>query len=438
MPLLVLCSLPYSLRAPNKAQRTKVNRGRATCTLLLRVQLSHAMVDSSQMLETVFREEYGRIVSTLIRLSGSFDLAEESLQEAFAVAVVHWEQNGPPKNPGAWLTTVAQRKLLDARRREKTKSNKQSELEYEVERLQADTVMETPVEEESYPDDRLRLIFTCCHSSLSQEARVALTLRTLGGLTTSEIARAFLLPEATLAQRLVRAKNKIRDAGIPYQVPPLDVLSQRLESVQAVIYLIFNEGYSSTTGENLVRNDLCREAIRLGRLLVQLSPSEPENLGLLALMLLHDSRRHARSSREGDLVTLEEQDRSLWDQDEISEGLSLVERALRMGRVGNYQLQAAIAALHAEAKAADETDWAQIAAIYRVLSRMNSSPIIMLNRAAAVAMSEGPEKGLAMIDELESAGRLENYYLLHAARGDLLRRLRKFDEARLAYTRAYE
>ncbi|HSB26286.1 MAG TPA: RNA polymerase sigma factor [Pyrinomonadaceae bacterium] len=403
-----------------------------------RVPPSHAMVDSSQMLETVFREEYGRIVSTLIRLSGSFDLAEESLQEAFAAAVVHWEQNGPPKNPGAWLTTVAQRKLLDARRREKTKSNKQSELEYEVERLQADTVMETPVEEETYPDDRLRLIFTCCHPSLSQEARVALTLRTLGGLTTSEIARAFLLPEATLAQRLVRAKNKIRDAGIPYQVPSLDVLPQRLESAQAVIYLIFNEGYSSTTGENLVRNDLCNEAIRLGRLLVQLSPSEPENLGLLALMLLHDSRRHARSSREGDLVTLEEQDRSLWNQDEISEGLRLVERALRMGRVGNYQLQAAIAALHAEAKAAAETDWSQIAAIYRVLSRMNSSPIIMLNRAAAVAMSEGPEKGLAMIDELESAGRLENYYLLHAARGDLLRRLRKFDEARLAYTRALE
>jgi RNA polymerase sigma-70 factor (ECF subfamily) len=395
------------------------------------------MVDPNQMLEKVFREEYGRIVSTLIRLSGSFDLAEESLQEAFASAVANWEQNGPPKNPGAWLTTVAQRKLLDARRREKTKADKQTALEYESEHLQpAD--FEVPDETLEYPDDRLRLIFTCCHPSLSQEARVALTLRTLGGLTTAEIARAFLLPEPTLAQRLVRAKNKIKVAGIPYEVPPLDVLPQRLASVQAVIYLIFNEGYSSTSGENLVRTDLCNEAIRLGRLLVQLSPHEPENSGLLALMLLQDSRRRARSTKDGDLVTLEEQDRSLWDQSEIAKGLELIERALKQGRVGNYQLQAAIAALHAEAKSAEETDWAQITAIYRVLSRMNSSPIVALNHAAAVAMSEGPGKGLAMIDNLERAGKLDDYYLLHASRGDLLRRLRRFDEAKTAYQRALE
>ena len=394
------------------------------------------MVDPNQMIEKVFREEYGRIISSLIRLSGSFDLAEESLQEAFAAAVTNWEQNGPPKNPGAWLTTVAQRKLLDVRRREKTKADKQTELEYETELLQAHAEFEVPDETVEYPDDRLRLIFTCCHPSLSQETRVALTLRTLGGLTTAEIARAFLLPEPTLAQRLVRAKNKIKVAGIPYEVPPLEVLPQRLASVQAVIYLIFNEGYSSTSGENLVRTDLCNEAIRLGRLLVQLSPHEPENPGLLALMLLQDSRRRARSTTEGDLVTLEEQDRSLWDQTEIAEGLILIERALKQGRVGNYQLQAAIAALHAEAKSSEETDWAQISAIYRVLSRMNSSPIVALNHAAAVAMNEGPEKGLAMIDEIELAGKLDDYYLLHASRGDLLRRLLRFDEAKTAYERA--
>ncbi len=396
------------------------------------------MVDSSQMLEKVFREEYGRIISTLIRLSGSFDLAEESLQEAFAAAVVNWEQNGPPRNPGAWLTTVAQRKLLDARRREKTKTEKQPELEYETERLQASAEFEQLDEALEYPDDRLRLIFTCCHPSLSQEARVALTLRTLGGLTTTEIARAFLLPEPTLAQRLVRAKNKIKVAGIPYEVPAIDVLPQRLASVQAVIYLIFNEGYSSTSGEDLVRTDLCNEAIRLARLLVQLSPHEPENLGLLALMLLQDSRRSARSNSDGDLVTLEEQDRSLWDQTEIAEGLALIERALKQGRVGNYQLQASIAALHAEAKSPEQTDWPQIAAIYRVLSRMNASPIIALNHAAAVAMNEGPEKGLSLIDQAAHSGKLDNYYLLHAARGDLLRRLKRFEEARLAYSRALE
>jgi len=396
------------------------------------------MAEPSKILEAVFREEYGRIIATLIRWSGSFDLAEESLQEAFASAVVNWEQHGPPQNPGAWLTTVAHRKLLDAVRREKTKSDKQTELEYEATRLQTDNQLEWAEDTVDYPDDRLRLIFTCCHPSLNQEARVALTLRTLGGLTTTEIARAFLLPETTLAQRLVRAKSKIRVAGIPYEVPPVEVLPERLASVQAVIYLIFNEGYSSTAGVGLIRNDLCAEAIRLGRVLSQLSTDEPENLGLLALMLLQDSRRNARLNEHGELVTLEEQDRSLWDRNEITEGLELLERALRQGRVGPYQLQAAVAALHAEADSADKTDWAQIVALYRELMRINPSPIIALNHAAAVAMSEGPEPGLSLIQAVGHSGKLDNYYLFHAARGDLLRRLQRFEESTEAYERAIE
>ena len=396
------------------------------------------MSSPTELLESVFREEYGRIIATLIRLSGSFDLAEESLQEAFATAVTNWSQQGPPNNPGAWLTTVAHRKLVDALRREKTKSDKQNELEYEAIRLQAEYEDETTKERVEYPDDRLRLIFTCCHPSLSQEARVALTLRTLGGLTTTEIARAFLLPEPTLAQRLVRAKNKIKVAGIPYEVPPVEVLRERLASVQAVIYLIFNEGYSSTAGAGLMRHDLSAEAIRLGRVLVQLSPDEPENIGLLALMLLQDSRRQARIDERGELVTLEEQDRSLWDRNQIDEGLTLVEQALRRGQAGPYQLQAAIAAVHAEARTAGNTDWSQIGALYRALMRLNPSPIIALNYAAAVAMSEGPAEGLRLIDSAASSGKLNNYYLFHAARADLLRRLGRNDEAREAYSRALE
>lgn len=398
------------------------------------------MAQQGETLERVFREEYGRIVATLIRLSGSFDLAEESLQEAFASALSAWARDGPPRNPGAWLTTVAHRKLLDATRREKTKNEKQPELKYEIERLQSENETGDLMFEETlqYPDDRLRLIFTCCHPALSQEAQIALTLRTLGGLTTTEIARAFLVPEPTLAQRLVRAKSKIRIAHIPYEIPSLKLLPERLASVQAVVYLIFNEGYSATSGDSLIRKDLCAESIRLGRLLCELVPDESENLGLLALMLLQNSRRDARIDERGELVTLEDQNRSLWDHEEIEEGLRLVEKALSLRHVGIYQLQAAIAAVHAEAKTAGETDWQQIVALYKVLMRINPSPIIALNHAAAVAMGEGFERGLALVEEVRASGMLENYYPFHAARADLLRRLNRPQEAATAYTRALD
>ena len=394
------------------------------------------MPQVSETLEHVFREEYGRIIATLIRISGSFDLAEESLQEAFTSAAATWETEGTPRKPGAWLTTVAHRKLLDAVRREKTKAEKQSELEYEVERFQSYDEPALIEEDVEYPDDRLRLIFTCCHPSLSREAQVALTLRTLGGLTTVEIARAFLLSEPTLAQRLVRAKSKIRLARIPYEVPSLEVLSERLAAVQAVIYLIFNEGYSATAGDSLVRTDLCGEAIRLGRMLRELLPNEPENIGLLALILLQDSRREARINEQSELVTLEHQDRRRWDRNKIAEGIRLIETVLPMGRVGNYQLQAAIAAVHAEAKTADETDWPQIVALYQELMRINSSPIVALNYAAAVAMSAGWAAGLALMDEANAGKKLEHYYLYHAARADLLRRLNRLQEATAAYKQA--
>ena len=393
-------------------------------------------MQASETLEQVFREEYGRIIATLIRLSGSFDLAEESLQEAFATAVETWDRKGAPRNPGAWLTTVAHRKLVDAVRRERTRTDKQPELEYETSRLQP---YDEPLSFEQavdYPDDRLRLIFTCCHPSLTREAQVALTLRTLCGLTTTEIARAFLLPEPTLAQRLVRAKNKIRVAGIPYEVPSIGDLGERLAAVQAVIYLIFSEGYSATAGDSLIRRDLCAESIRLGRVLCALMPDTPENIGLLALMLLQDSRRDARMNSEAELVTLEEQDRSRWDRGEIDEGVRLVENALRIGRVGSYQLQAAIAAVHADAKTASQTDWPQVVALYRELMRINPSPIVALNHAAAVAMSEGFEAGLRLMEEAGADGKLDNYYLFHSSRADLLRRLNRRKEANLAYTRA--
>jgi RNA polymerase sigma-70 factor, ECF subfamily len=395
-----------------------------------------AMREPSTVVEDVFRQESGRIIATLIRLAGSFDLAEEAMQEAFATALQNWPEKGVPQNPAAWITAVAQRKLIDHGRRERTRREKQEPLLYEtptVHEPEADALF--AAEEMMYPDDRLRLVFTCCHPALNMEAQVALTLRTLGGLSTPEIARAFLVPEPTLAQRLVRAKQKISEAHIPYEVPPLERIPERLAAVQSVIYLIFNEGYTATAGDSLIRRDLCNEAIRLGRTLCDLLP-DAENLGLLALMLLHDSRRAARTDKQGNLVTLDEQDRSLWDRERIGEGLERLQRALALWSAGPYQLQAAISALHAEAPSSEATDWKQITALYRELLRVSPSPVVALNHAVAVALSEGMEKGLAQIDAVGASGRLDQYHLFHAARADILRRLGRKEEASRAYGEA--
>jgi len=357
------------------------------------------------------------------------------MQESFAAALASWPIKGIPANPAAWIMTAAHRKLIDAARRERTRLEKQDSLKYETQIAGSASSAETEEAFMDFPDDRLRLIFTCCHPALSVEAQVALTLRTLGGLSTPEIAKAFLLPEPTLAQRLVRAKRKIQEARIPYEVPPQDRLPDRLASVQAVVYLIFNEGYAASSGTELVRNDLCTEAIRLGRVLCELLPRAAENTGLLALMLLQHSRRDARVLN-GELVTLEEQDRSLWDRGAISEGLMLVEKALNLGPAGPYQLQAAIAALHAEAARSDDTDWPQIAALYEKLLEMNPSPVIALNHAVAVAMNGRLEAGLHRIEALGRSSPLDRYYLFHAARADLLRRLNQNSEAAAAYRKA--
>jgi RNA polymerase sigma-70 factor (ECF subfamily) len=391
------------------------------------------MDDHRATVEAVFRNESGRIIAGLIRVSHSFDLAEEAMQDAFAAAVISWQADGVPDNPAAWITATARRKLIDYARREQTRRNNEGQLLYEYESRTSviDDEMNQPFE-----DDRLSLIFTCCHPAINMEAQIGLTLRTLGGLTTPEIARAFLVPEATLAQRLVRAQRKIQQARIPYQVPAPGFLPERLSAVQKVLYLIFNEGYSASSGDSLIRRELCAEAIRLARTLLELMPNNPENMALLALMLLHDSRRDARSSSDGELILLEEQDRSLWRQDQIAEGIRLVERALGRRNPGPYQLQAAIAAIHSEAKTAAETDWKQIAALYEILSTTQASPIIALNHAVAVAMSESLEEGLAMIDELGAGRELDSYRLYHAARADLLRRLGRNREAIESYRRA--
>jgi RNA polymerase sigma-70 factor (ECF subfamily) len=388
-----------------------------------------------QEIGRLYRAESRRILATLIRLLGDFDVAEEALQDAFGVALVQWARDGIPANPRTWLVSTGRHRAIDRMRRDARFVAHVDELGSES--LVVDAA--DPLENESgVEDDRLRLIFTCCHPALAPEAQVALTLRTICGLTTEEIARSFLVPVSTMAQRLVRATGKIRDARIPYRIPPASELSDRIDAVLAVVYLVFTEGYAATSGDALIRRELCGEAVRLGRLLVELMPSVSEANGLLGLMLLHDARRDARSTPTGELVLLEDQDRSRWNHAQIDEGVRLVDASLRSARVGPYAIQAAIAALHAKARTAADTDWRQIAALYALLLERAPSPVVELNHAVAVAMVDGPESGLLLLEAIGARGELRDYHLLDSARADLLRRLGRTNEAVGAYERALE
>ncbi len=400
--------------------------------------------DAQEAVTAAFTEEWGRIVAALIRRTGNWDLSEECAQEAFAEALRRWPSDGVPDRPGAWLTTVARNRAIDRLRRERRGAELLEEAAAMGGEATAMVDHDSGIgsgldpDESGIEDDRLRLIFTCCHPALPLEGRVALTLRTLAGLTTAQIARAFLVPEATMAKRLVRANGKIAGARIPYRVPPAHLLPERTGGVLAVLYLLFNEGYSASGGPELIRAQLCDEAIRLARALSELMPDEPEAAGLEALMLFHHSRRHARLDAAGDLVTLEDQDRALWDRAEIAQANARLQAALRHGRAGPYQLQAAIAACHTDAADVADTDWRRVAELYALLAEVMPSPVVALNRAVAIAMASGPARGLEVIDELEASGELAGYHLLYAARADLLRRLGRTGEAVEAYRRALE